>query len=68
MAALAFLALWTTATGAATREAPPPLVYVLPLGERLPAADVEGVRAALVAFYAADVRVLPQTHRFLGVR
>jgi archaemetzincin len=36
------------------------IVYVLPLGAELPAADVEAVRGALVAFYAADVRVLPR--------
>jgi archaemetzincin len=37
-----------------------PIIYVLPLGDELPAADVAAVRAALVAFYAADVRVLPR--------
>jgi len=34
------------------------VIYVLPLGDGLPAADVEAVRAALVDFYAADVRVM----------
>jgi archaemetzincin len=59
LAACAVLA--ARATGAAAPAAAPrPIIYVLPLGEELPAADVDAVRAALVAFYAADVRVRPR--------
>ena len=35
-----------------------PIIYVLPLGEELPGADVAAVEGALVAFYAPDVRVM----------
>jgi archaemetzincin len=45
---------------AAAAAASRPIIYVAPLGEALPAVDVAAVRDALVAFYAADVRVLPR--------
>ena len=44
--------------GAVAQPAARPIIYVLPLGEALPAADVSAVQGALVAFYAADVRVM----------
>jgi hypothetical protein len=37
-----------------------PIIYVLPMGEALPKADVDAVRGALVSFYAVDVRVMPR--------
>lgn len=36
------------------------VIYVLPLGDELPAADVAAVREALVAFFALDVQVMPR--------
>jgi archaemetzincin len=60
VAVLAACALLAVAAPAATSPPGRPIIYVLPLGGELPAADVEAVRAALVAFYAADVRVRPR--------
>jgi archaemetzincin len=62
MKSLALLAACAVVVAPANVVAAPaaPIIYVLPLGAELPAADVEAARAALVAFYAADVRVLPR--------
>jgi archaemetzincin len=54
------LAVLVARPWAAPAAPPRPIIYVRPLGAELPAADVEAVRAALVAFYAAEVRVLPR--------
>lgn len=39
---------------------PGPVVYIQPLGAKLPEADVDAVRVALEAFYGYSVRLLPR--------
>ena len=64
LAALAVVFALASASSAGTAPSPDcpraPVIYLLPLGDQVTAADLEAATAALQAFFLAEVRTLPR--------